>query len=59
LVPEGLFPTIDFVAVRCWLRTDKGYDVDGGPAYGCGATIPLALTAAALRARLQTEALDA
>lgn len=51
LVPEGLFPTIDFVAIRCWLRTAQGFDVDGGPAYGCGGSVPLALCAAALRAR--------
>ena len=50
LVPEGLFPTFDFVAKRCWLRTEQGFDVAHGPAFGRGNTVSLALCAAALRA---------
>ena len=52
LVPEGYFPTIDFVACRCWIRDAQGFDMPHGCAYGCGATPALALCAAALRARM-------
>jgi hypothetical protein len=51
LVPKGLFPTMDFETVRCWLRKAGGFDVEHGPAYGFAVTMPLALCAAALRAR--------
>lgn len=51
LVPDDLYPTLDFVAGRCWLRDVNGHDVRGVLAYGCGATMPLAICAASLRAR--------
>ena len=50
LVPDGLFPTIDFVTHRCWLRTAEGYDVFHGPAYGFGRHVPTSIAAASLRA---------
>lgn len=51
LVPEGLFPTMDFETVRCWLRKAGGFDVVNGPAYGFAAAMPRALCAAALRTK--------
>lgn len=51
LIPDGLFPTIDFVTKRCWIRDAKGYDVLHGPAFGFAQTVPLSLVAAALKAR--------
>jgi len=54
LVPEGLYPTLDFVTSRCWLRTAEGYDLIGGVAHGFAATPALALVAAALRAKAQS-----
>ena len=51
LVPEGLYPTIDFVTNRVWLRTAEGYDAPNGVAYGFANTVPNSLAAASLRAR--------
>lgn len=50
LVPEGFYPTIDFVTKRCWLRDENGRDVPGGVAYGFGSNIEGSITAAACRA---------
>lgn len=51
LMPDGLFPTIDFVTKRVWLRDAKGFDSPGGPAYGFAQSVPNSICAAALRAR--------
>lgn len=51
LVPADLFPTIDFVTKRVWIRDAKGFDVAWGEAHGFAATVPLSICAAALRAR--------
>lgn len=51
LVPEGAYPTIDFVTKRVWLRDQKGFDLAFSPAHGFAATVPLSICAAALRAR--------
>jgi hypothetical protein len=51
LVPDDLFPTIDFVTKRVWIRDAKGFDVAWGEAHGFAATVPLSICAAALRAR--------
>ncbi|WP_121120109.1 hypothetical protein [Croceibacterium ferulae] len=56
LVPEGAFPTLDFVERRCWLRDGSGFDLAFGVAHGRGSTIALALVAACLRARNNQEA---
>jgi len=55
LVPPDLFPTIDFVNCRCWVRTAAGFDLVGGVAFGFAKTVPLAVCAAALRARAALE----
>lgn len=48
-VPQGLYPTIDFVTKRCWLRDENG--VDCFPqGRGFAATVPNAILAASLRA---------
>lgn len=51
LIPTDLFPTIDFVTKRVWIRDAKGFDVGFEPAHGFAATVPLSICAAALRAR--------
>lgn len=51
LVPADLFPTIDFVTKRVWIRNAKGFDVAWTSAHGFAATVPLSICAAALRAR--------
>lgn len=51
LVPDGLYPTIDFVTKRVWLRTAEGYDTPNGPAYGFAQSVPTSICAASLRAR--------
>lgn len=55
LVPEGAFPTLDFVERRCWLRDGSGFDLAFEVAHGEGSTIALALVAACLRARINQE----
>jgi len=55
LLPDGLYPTIDFVAYRCWLRDRRGFDPSSGPAYGFGASVPRVVVAACLRARARGE----
>lgn len=50
LVPDGFYPTIDFVTKRCWVRDEKGRDVPGGVAYGFGNDITGSISAAACRA---------
>jgi hypothetical protein len=52
LVPEGLKPVLNFRVNTC--RLSKG--IDDTTAYSGGKTMPLALCAAALRARASTEA---
>jgi hypothetical protein len=51
LVPEGLYPIIDFVTARVFLRTKEGYDPPCGPCYGFGKTVSNSIVAAALRAQ--------
>ncbi len=51
LIPADLFPTIDFVTKRVWIRDEKGFDVAWTSAHGFAATVPLSICAAALRAR--------
>ncbi|WP_454798607.1 hypothetical protein [Novosphingobium lindaniclasticum] len=51
LIPIDLFPTIDFVTKRVWIRDAKGFDVAWGEAHGFAATVPLSICVAALRAR--------
>lgn len=50
LIPADLFPTIDFVTKRVWIRDAKGFDVAWGSAHGFAATVTLSICAAALRA---------
>lgn len=51
LIPADLYPTIDFVTKRVWIRDANGFDVGFGPAHGFAATVPLSICAAALKAR--------
>ncbi|MGQ2942957.1 MAG: hypothetical protein ACT6Q7_03030 [Blastomonas fulva] len=53
LVDDGIFPTIDFVTKRVWLRDKRNYDLNFGPAYGFAKSVAGSICAAALRAQVQ------
>ena len=57
IVPAGLFPTIDFVTKRVFIRDAQGFDVAWGNAFGFAPTVPLSICAAALRVRAEDDAL--